>query len=86
MAVIVETFADFRYNNVWELKNHGTWWSITKTHQFGKSTMNEYGGYNTQNLGSEKYVKQKWRDLKRYIPTITYPNVPIKDYAYFVDY
>jgi hypothetical protein len=49
--------------DVWELQDHGTWHSITKTFQKGVSTMNEYGGYNTQHLGSPKYVKQCWKNF-----------------------
>jgi hypothetical protein len=52
----------------YELHHHGhgktAWHSIIKTHQDGKPTMNEYGGHSPVHVGSEKYVKRHWNNIK----------------------
>lgn len=51
----------------YEMHHHGTgstgWHSIIKTHQDGRSLMNDHGGYNALHVGSEKYVAQKWKGI-----------------------
>jgi hypothetical protein len=56
----------------YELHDHGSWHSIRKTHQGGKSLQNSSGGYNSVNLGHPKYVAQKWHKLKKHYDS---PNV-----------
>lgn len=51
--------------DVFELKMTGSWYNITKTHQLGVSLMNEHGGYNSTNNGTEKYIRGLWKKLKR---------------------
>ena len=51
----------------YEMHHHGTgstgWHSIIKTHQDGRSLMNDSGGYNAVHIGSEKYVAKKWKGI-----------------------
>lgn len=44
--------------------NDDKWHSIVKTHQGGKSTQNKWGGYDTSNNGTPKYIAKKWKELK----------------------
>ena len=46
-----------------ELRSNGSWMSIIITHQNGQSIQNEWGGYPTLHVGSEKYVMRRWRAI-----------------------
>lgn len=40
------------------------WFSIVNTSIDGKDCVNKWGGYNTRNVGAEKYIKRIWKSLK----------------------
>ena len=47
-----------------ELRDMGTHHAILKTHQDGKSIVNQWGGLSSSNNGEPKYIAKRWKALK----------------------
>ena len=52
-------------DDVYGMRDRGSFWSIIKVQQSGQSCQNEWGGYPVMGVGTKKYIMGKWKRMRQ---------------------